>query len=133
MIAMIGLAMVAASALPLDELPPQRLAKGSCAMVLWDRQSRRRIAMVTAAPPLLTVVSDARIVGLPGTPEDAAGAVMGFAPRTSFRSAGMTIRLDLQIMASEGGGAVVRDGTLTLSPNIGDTIVAPVAGLVGCQ
>jgi hypothetical protein len=122
-----------ASPLPFDELPPQTLAPQSCAMFLWDRASRRRIVMATAVPPALRVtIAGKPLVLAPAQPATGA-TVMGFAPHASFGDAALLVTLDLAIIASEGGGAVIRDGIVTVARAGGDTVVAPVAGLIGCS
>ena len=128
----LALALLAASALPLDELPPQRLAPQRCALFLWDRDSQRRIAMATLGPAALTIARAGRSERLAATAGDGA-PVLGFAPRASYRGDGLTIATDLAIAPTDVGGAVIRDGTLTLTLPDGTAIVAPVAGLIGCQ
>lgn len=127
-----------APALPLGELPRQALAKNSCAMFLWDRASGRRVAMVTAQPAQMLVMADGRALSLPalagsGGESGAGDTVMGFAGRRSYRSAAMTIAIDVGIVPATGGGAVIRDGVLTLTGADGAAVVAPVAGIIGCQ
>lgn len=133
-------ALAVAGVLPLDELPPQRLAPQQCALFLWDRDSQRRIAMASSAPPApaagaspgLTIVTGGRIQRLAAT--DSAGVpVLGFAPHASYRGGDLTITTDLGIEPTPVGGAIVRDGTLTLTLADGTTVVVPVAGLIGCQ
>lgn len=127
-----ALALLAASALPLDELPPQRLAPQRCALFLWDRDSQRRIAMATSGPAALTIARDGRTRTLAGAADDGA-PVLGFTPRAVYRGDGLIIATDLAIEPTDVGGAVVRDGTLTMTLADGTAIVAPVAGLIGCQ
>lgn len=122
-----------AAVLPFDELPPQTLAPQSCAMFLWDRASRRRIIMATAAPPVVRVIIGGKPVVLAATQPGTGAAVMGFPQRSSFGDATLQITLDLAIIASDGGGAVIRDGVIIVARAGGDTVVAPVAGLVGCS
>jgi anti-sigma-K factor RskA len=123
----------AAMPLPFDELPPQTLAPQSCAMFLWDRASRRRIIMATAAPAALRVVIAGKPVQLAAAQPATGAMVMGFAAHSSFGDAALNVTLDLALVASEGGGAVIRDGIVTVARAGADTVVAPVAGLVGCR
>lgn len=117
-------------ALPLAELPPQKLARGSCALVLWDKASRRRVAMATREPTALRIVHNGTLQLL--APTDAGGlAVAGFAPEAGFAGGGIRLRWQLAIDSVAGGG-IVRDGSLALTLADGTEIVTPVAGLIGC-
>ncbi len=123
----------APSSLPLDELPPQQLGKQSCALFLWERSTRRRLLMAVAAPLHIRVATAGKLRDLDGTP-GTGEPVMGFAPRASFGAPPLAISWDLLIIPNDGsvGGAIVRDGTLTVTTADGSAIVAPVAGLIGC-
>jgi hypothetical protein len=116
---------------PFTELPQQEVAPGTCALFLWDRASGQRIAMLIPGPPGLRAVIDGRITDLP---RDAAegDAVMGFAPISRYRSAARRLEVRLTILPATSGGAVVRDGSLTITEADGSALVLPVAGLAGC-
>lgn len=125
--ALIALQLVAG----LAELPPQQLAPGQCALFLWDRASGKRIAMLGRTPPVMRLQLDGRALDLQA--ETRAGeAVMGFAPNSRFRSAARTYDVQLTILPATAGGAVVRDGSLTITEADGSAVVLPVAGLAGC-
>lgn len=122
----------AVSQLGLGELPPQVMAPNSCALFLWDRASEKRVVMATANPGVVRVVRGGRTLDLPqlradGTP------VLGFMPHARYGDAALSVGLDLDIVASEGGGAVIRNGAVTVTEADGSAVVAPVAGLVGCS
>jgi hypothetical protein len=124
-----------ASALPFGELPPQVLAKGSCAMFLWERAGSSRVAMVVAGEaPVLRVLRDGKLTSLAAVPGSASGTpVMGFAPSQRFADAQTAVSIDVTIIPNPDGiGGVVRDGALTLTRPDGEAVVAPVAGLLGC-
>jgi hypothetical protein len=136
-----GLLLVAAgpppappSPLPLGELPPQVLAKQSCALFLWERATRRRVAMATVTPGRLRVVSGGATVDLAQTAGDGT-AVLGFTPQARYAGTGLTVALDLVISPGDNGagGAVIREGVIAVTGADGTTVVAPVAGLVGCN
>jgi hypothetical protein len=116
------LAAATPSLLPLGPLPQQKLAKGSCALFLWDRASRERIVMAAGNPTTLRVVRGGRTIDLAQVGGEGE-AVLGFRPRSSFTDGRTTIALDLAILPSEGGGAVIRDGAVTVTE----------ADLVGCS
>ncbi len=125
--ALIALQMTAG----LAELPPQQLAPGQCALFLWDRASGRRIAMLGHTPPILRLQRDGRALDLPVEARDGE-AVMGFAPNSRFRQANRIYDVRLTILPATAGGAVVRDGSLTITEADGSAVVLPVAGLAGC-
>jgi hypothetical protein len=133
--ALIALQVAAAApaAGPLSELPPQQLEPGRCALFLWDKASRQRIAMLSASP---TASLRARIDGqLTDLPQASASgsAVMGFAPTARYRSAARQLDVALTILPTGSGGAVVRDGSLTITESDGSALVIPVAGILGCR
>ena len=132
-IAFLLAAQLAAATLPagLGELPPQTLPAGRCALFLWDRASRQRIAMLSPTPASLRARIDGQIVDLPQA--SASGtAVMGFAPSARYRSASRQFDVALTILPTGTGGAVVRDGSLTITEADGSALVLPVAGILGC-
>lgn len=119
------------SALGLAELPPQTLPADSCAMFLWDRASKTRVVMAVAVPPAITIVRGGVTRSL-AQASSAGAAVLGFAPHSVYAGGDFTVGLDLEISPSEGGGAVIRNGAVTVTAADGSAVVAPVAGLVGC-
>lgn len=116
---------------PFAELPPQVLARGQCALFLWDRASGKRIAMLGRTPALLRAIIDGRTTDLPAEAR-AGDEVMGFAPISRYRADGRQFEVRLTIMPATAGGAVVRDGSLTITEADGSAVVLPVAGLAGC-
>lgn len=121
------------STLPLDELPPQVLPPKSCALFLWDRASQRRIAMLTAEPGTLHMARG----GVQLLPQTGGGGepVLGFRPYAAYGSGAGRIELALTITANDSGvgGAVIREGSLTVTLADGSALVTPVAGLIGCN
>ncbi|WP_372917902.1 hypothetical protein [Sandarakinorhabdus sp.] len=116
---------------PFAELPPQTLEAGTCALFLWDRASGQRIAMLGRTPPILRAIIDGRSTDLPAEARDGE-SVMGFAPISRYRSASRSFEVRLTILPATAGGAVVRDGSLTITESDGSAVVLPVAGLAGC-
>jgi hypothetical protein len=128
---MMLLAAITAITLPLAELPPQPLPAGQCAMFLWDRGSRQRIAMVDAGG--LLIMPAAKPLRLPaqspGTGPDAASPP----GKARYGSDALLAETDLAITANPAGGALVRDGSLSFSAPGADMVVLSVAGIIGCQ
>ena len=116
---------------PFSELPPQTLEAGQCALFLWDRASGKRIAMLGNSPAILRAIIDGRSTDLPAELREGE-TVLGFAPTSRFRSAGRSFEVRLTILPATAGGAVVRDGSLTITSSDGGAVVLPVAGLAGC-
>lgn len=123
------------SALPLAELPPQRLAKGDCALFLWERSAAgRRVLMATPAPPRVRVALGGATLDLPLVRADGP-TDLGFPTRATYSDGRVSVALDLAFEMRPGlvGGAVVRDGSLALTTADGAEVVSPVAGLLGCR
>lgn len=116
---------------PFAELPPQSLAPGQCALFLWDRASGKRIAMLGAQPPMMRALIDGRLIDLPAERREG-DPVLGITPTSLFRSASRRFEVRLTILPATAGGAVVRDGSLTITEDDGTAVVLPVAGLAGC-
>ncbi len=128
------LVILALSALPeLGELPPQKLARGSCALFLWDRASARRFAMWPVGGALLLAEAGTTRT-LPLVPGSATGtAAFGITPRARFESGGESVALDLRLESAPGAAsATVQDGLLTRTLSDGTAVVLPVAGIIGC-
>ncbi len=111
---------LAASALSLGELPPQRLEPGRCVTFLWARTNPpRRVAMLTEAPQSLRVVHRRRLLDLaPG------------AEWMSFASPDLIVTLTVEFTDRAGGS--VAEGALRLEEPGKDVIVVPVTGLRHC-
>ena len=134
-IALIAAVLAAASPvspLPLAELPPQPLGPSECALVLWERATGRRVAMLLARPGGIRVFSGGSIRNLPEIAADG-DAVVGFVPHARFGDAALQVETSLAITASDAAGsAIVRDGAITVTGADRMAVVAPVAGIAGC-
>jgi hypothetical protein len=122
-----------ASPLPLTELPTQTLAKDECALVLWERATGRRVAMLMARPEVIRVVIGGVETFLPRTSSDGE-PVVGFAPRAQFAGNDIRIATALTIVGNDvAGSAIVRDGIISVTGSDGVEVIAPVAGIAGCN
>jgi hypothetical protein len=88
--------------------------------------------MLANAPPVLRVMIDGRSTDLPQDRAEGP-AVMGFAAHASYRSAARRFDTRLLLEPASAGGAVVRDGSLTITADDGSAIVTAVAGIAGCR
>ena len=122
-----------ASPLPLTELPVQTLAKDACVLVLWERATGKRIAMLTPGPDTIRVAIGGVEIVLGRTGADG-DAVIGFAPRAQFAGGPLRIATVLTIVANDvAGSGLVRDGVISVIGSDGIEVVAPVAGIAGCN
>jgi hypothetical protein len=87
--------------------------------------------MLGGTPATLRAIIDGRSTDLPAEQREGE-EVMGFAPISRFRSANRSFEVRLTILPATVGGAVVRDGSLTITEADGSALVLPVAGLAGC-
>lgn len=120
--------------LPIGALPRQQLPAHGCAAYLWSAGGSRQLVAMAGADPALLRVS------LGGTPTDlvrtaeSGGGTLGLSADTEYAGTGVTATLQMQIVTREAltGGAQVPEGTLQIDRPGQDTIVLPVAGLIGC-
>jgi hypothetical protein len=121
------------SPLPLAELPTQVLAVDECALVLWERATGRRIAMITLRPEAIRIASDGGVLVLPKTSAEG-DTVAGFPARLRFSDGRMSIMTSLAIVANDvAGSAIVRDGIISVTGRDGVEVVSSVAGIAGCN
>lgn len=120
--------------LPLGGLPPQSLPVRGCAAYLFSTgKTRTLIAMASAEAGALRI-------SINGAPADlarstqAGSAGYGFAATTTYQGAGMSATLDLAVQNRRDltQGAVIDQGSLRLDRPGEDTIILPLAGLIGC-
>lgn len=123
----------AGASIPLEELPPQHLAKGQCALFLWSRgAAARRVVMALNEPPMARIRVAGRTLDLARTDWDGRSSFGHFAHQT-FAADGVTLTLDLGDRRELQGGAVVTSGVLDYRDPAGWSIVLPVGGVIACQ
>ena len=115
----------------LDALPKQALPAKGCAAYLWSVADRRFVAV--ADPARLRVSIGGKVVDVAKASESGAGDY-GFAATTGYSGADMSVTLDMTVSrrADLAAGASVPGGTLTIARAGQDSLVVPVAGLIGC-
>lgn len=121
--------------LPLGTLPRQSLPAAGCAAYLFTTGETRALAvMATADPGMLRLSLDGRVTDL-ARAEASGAAKLGLTQQSVFRSATATATLDLTIESRQNlmAGAMVPRATLQLDRPGQDTLVIPLAGLVGCR
>jgi hypothetical protein len=119
---------------PLGAIGPQELPAAGCAVFLWSAAGDRTLVAM-ATPARLRLAIDGRPpADLPGTGGEGT-TTLGFAARTSYKGGEVSATVDLTIVARSDitAGATVPQGALTVAGPGRDTVVVPVAGLIGCR
>lgn len=127
--------MIATLLLQLTALPQQALPATGCAAYLWTiAEPRQFVAMASADSAALRVQLDGKPVDLPRTAAEGIAA-RGLAAVTRYGAGEATAALELTAVERPDlrDGAVVPEATLTLERAGQDTVVMPVAGLIGCR
>ncbi|MFA5965723.1 MAG: hypothetical protein WC804_17035 [Sphingomonas sp.] len=121
--------------LPLGALPRQSLPAHGCAAYLWSTGATRLlVAMVSADPAQLRLSIDGSITDLSRDSQRGA-AGFGFAETTEYRAGTTTATLVMSVKtrADLKDGAAVPEATLRLDREGKDSVVLPVAGMIGCS
>jgi len=120
--------------LPIDALPQQALPARGCAAYLFSTGTTRTLAaMATADPATLRLGLDGKTIDLPRT--GAAGAAqLGLNAESVYRAGDVvaTVQMTVELRQNLTAGAAVPVATLRLDREGRDTVVVPLAGLVGC-
>lgn len=120
--------------LPVDAIPQQALPAKGCAAYLWTMSGTRAlVAMAAAEPARLRVAIDGKLTDLDRSGQVGAGG-FGFATDTAYGAGPLVARLSMKIETREtlSGGAMVPEGLLQIERSGQDTVVLPVAGIIGC-
>lgn len=121
--------------LPIGAIPRQDLPAKGCAAYLWSASGTHAlVAMAQADPARLRLSIGGTITDLARRGGAAGASGFGFAERNDYGGGGVaaTLTLRIETRASVGDGAVVPDGILQLDRAGQDSVVVPVAGLIGC-
>jgi len=120
--------------LPIGVIPKQQLPARGCAAYLWSTTpSHALIAMAVADPATIRLSLDRAPRDLAMTAQQGVGGY-GFAQSATYQGGDTTVVLDMAIAsrADLPGGASVPEATLRVDRAGKDSIVVPVAGLIGC-
>ena len=124
--------------LPIGAIPKQDLPARGCAAYLWTTGAagsgtRALVAMAQADPARLRLSIGGTIVDLERSAQVGAGG-FGFAETSDYGGGSTAAKLTMKIETRDSisGGAVVPEGVLQLDRVGQDSIVVPVAGLIGC-
>ncbi|WP_341208265.1 hypothetical protein [uncultured Sphingomonas sp.] len=120
--------------LPIGALPQQALPARGCAAYLFSTGTTRTLAaMATADPGTLRLSIDGKVIDLPRT--GATGtAPLGFNAENVYRRDDIvaTVQMTVELRQNLTEGAAVPVATLRLDREGRDTVVVPLAGLIGC-
>jgi len=116
-------------------LPAQRVPPGSCGLFLWANMPERTLVYYSDNKTAESHIQlDGRQVALPRF-EASGGSLLGHFFRQSFKNEQLLLTVSFKAEIKEGlnQGAIVRGGALRIQETSGWEIVAPVAGLIGCN
>jgi hypothetical protein len=120
--------------LPLGAIPRQELPKAGCAAYLWSKtENPALIAMASADPAQIRLSIGGTVTDLARDAQQGTGA-LGFSATTTYGTGAMRVTLAVTIAPRDDlkQGAAVPEGTLRLDREGQDSVVIPVAGLIGC-
>lgn len=120
--------------LPIAGLPKQALPAKGCAAYLFSTGATKALVAVAGADPAqLRIALDGKATDYARSAEKTP-AGFGFSGSTEYRGGDVTATLDMTITTRGDltAGAIVSDATLRVDRPGRDSIVLPVAGLIGC-
>jgi hypothetical protein len=90
--------------------------------------------MLSASPPFARIATPAGARDLPQT-AGAGEPRFGLTPEARYADSELALRVELRFEEAQGlvGGALARDGALSVETSGADAIVIPVAGILGCK
>ena len=121
--------------LPVGAIPRQTLPEHGCAAFLWSAGTTRAlVAMASAEPGSLRLSIDGAITDLPRAAQQGV-AGFGFAETTEYRAGttSATLVMSVKTRGDLKDGAAVPEATLRLDRDGKDSVVVPVAGMIGCS
>ncbi|MEG3174938.1 hypothetical protein U1872_01750 [Sphingomonas sp. RB3P16] len=127
-------ALASIDGLPIGAIPRQELPAKGCAAYLWTASGTRTlVAMAGADPARLRLAVDGKITDLDRTAQVGAGG-FGFAEKNDYGAGSIAAKLTMRIETRESirDGAVVPEGLLEIDRSGQDSIMVPVAGIIGC-
>ncbi len=120
--------------LPIGAIPKQELPTGSCAAFLWSKtQTTALVAMLTSEPAQIRFAPGGTVTDLVRVGQSGAGA-RGFAANTDYAGGDwrVTVSIDVVDRADLLDGAQIPSATMRLDREGHDSVIIPVAGLIGC-
>ena len=117
----------------LGPIGKQALPAQGCAAYLWSVGDRQLVAMAVTDPARLRIAIDGKPLDYTRASQTGAGGY-GFGKINVYRGADVTATLDMTVVERPEltSGAMVPDATIRIDRPGRDTVIVPVAGLVGC-
>lgn len=135
MIALAFVLQAAAGQTLLGAIGQQSLPATGCAAYLWSAAGDRQLVAMAVANPahIRLALAGAAPADLARTTEQGAPA-LGFAQSTEYKAGDVTATLDMTIETRPdlAAGATVPRGALRIDRAGQDSVVVPIAGLIGC-
>ena len=128
-------ALAAADAAPtLAAIGRQELPAAGCAAFLWSPLDRRLVAMATAEPASLRLSPGGKLVDL-ARGEGGGANQFGLPATATYRAGDLVATLEMTVTtrADLTDGGLVPQATLRLDQPGRDTLIMPVAGVIGCR
>ena len=125
----------AVTGLPLGAIGKQALPAKGCAAYLWSAGAiNALVAMAVADPAQLRLAIDGKVADYARTSQTGDGG-FGFAAVSEYRGGDVTATLDMTVVPRPNlsNGAAVTGGTLRTDRPGKDSLILPIAGLVGCR
>lgn len=122
--------------LPLGGLAPQSLPAKGCAAYLFSTGRTRTLAAVVGAEAgSLRVSLNGRVTDLARASQSAIGSGYGFATEATYRAGDVAATLQMTIVerADLRQGAGVPGALLRIDRPGADTLILPLAGMIGCR
>ena len=118
---------------PLGPIGKQTLPARGCAAYLWSVADRQLVAMAGADPARLRIAIDGKTLDYARASQNGAGGY-GFGKVNVYSGADITATLDMTVVERPEltSGAMIPDATIRIDRTGRDTVIVPVAGLVGC-
>lgn len=120
--------------LPIGAIPKQELPTGGCAAFLWSKtQTTALVAMLTNDPAQIRFAPGGAVTDLVRVAQSGAGG-RGFAATSDYAGGDwrVSVAMDIVDRPDLADGAQIPSGTLRLDRAGQDSIIIPVAGLIGC-
>lgn len=120
--------------LPIGTIPRQELPTGSCAAFLWSQTPGHGLIMMVSASPATVrfapggVVTDLVRVAQNGE------AQFGLAATSEYAGGDLRVTVDMEIVKRGDltDGAAVPTATVRFDQTGKDSVIVPVAGIIGC-
>jgi len=116
-------------------VPAQRVLPGNCGLFLWANMPERTLVFYADNKTSVGIIQlDNQRVALPRI-EASGKSILGQFFHQSFENEQLRVTVTFNAEIKEGlnKGAIVREGTWRIQEKSGWEIVAPIAGLIGCN